>query len=136
MGKGEEELSRAANLWFGRDASVLICQTPVKGRQLCVSEEVMGYLGESQNRSTSHPLARAGAAKQKTASVGQDVQRVGTLGFGSPLLPVPPRRQSRLGFPGMRSVLGSIQEHEKVVLVRILRTLEVETEGSEVQGRP
>lgn len=34
MGKGEEEFSRAPNPWSGRDVSVLICQTPFKGRQL------------------------------------------------------------------------------------------------------
>lgn len=110
MGKGEEELSRAANLCFGRHVSVLICQRPVKGRQLCVSEEVMGYLGESQTEQNHLSPAGTGRGSKTENSKGQDMQRVGTLGFGSPLLLVAPGRQNRLGFSRMRSVLGSIQD--------------------------
>lgn len=107
MGKGEEELSRAANLWFGRDVSVLICQTPVKGRQLCVSEEVMGYLGESQTgQKHLSPAGTGRGSKTENSKCGTGCAEGRNLGLWEPTSAGGSQKAKQALFPGYAFSLG------------------------------
>lgn len=99
MGKGEEELSRAANLCFGRHVSVLICQRPVKGRQLCVSEEVMGYLGESQTEQNHlSPAGTGRGSKTENSKCGTGRAEGRNLGLWEPTSAGGSRKAKQAGF--------------------------------------
>lgn len=113
------------NIWSGRDVC-LICQTPFQGEAaVCFSGNYR--LSKTKQNRTKPSLThwhRQGWQNRKQQVLGQDVQTVGIPGSGagnwdhcSWWLP---KKQSRLGLPGMRAALDSIPApHKSGVMVHV-----------------